>query len=161
MPQRGEAVLPEAHAPGLRDLGSDLARREDAPVGRLGCGREGSRFSKMMMPRQTDALPRRSRQGCSPPCPSFSSIIFTAGTALVSWNFSLLNFPVFMSRQPKYPVPIFHTKSPPGARWKREMPPSPVLWENPPMRAAVFRARTAVLLIAPKDMPDTLRSEAL
>ena len=46
---------------------------------------------------------------------SFSSIIFTSGRVAFFWNLSGQKLPS-PSRQPKYPVPIFHTISAP-CKW--------------------------------------------
>lgn len=51
----------------------------------------------------------------------------TLGLVAFSRNRSALKLPS-SPRHPKYPVPTFHTSPPPPSRWKREMPPSPVLW---------------------------------
>mmetsp|Transcript_18546 Transcript_18546/g.48424 ORF Transcript_18546/g.48424 Transcript_18546/m.48424 type:complete len:206 (+) Transcript_18546:517-1134(+) len=75
--------------------------------------------------------------GRMPPCAglapwlSLISIILTCSFVAFSLNWSGQKARVpsasIVLPQPKYPVPTFQTTSPPD-RWKREMPPSPVLW---------------------------------
>ena len=63
------------------------------------------------------------------------------------------------SRQPKYDVPIWKTRSPP-LRWYGETAPSPVFWRQPASAAPRLSASIAFLLRAPKLIPETLMTEA-
>jgi hypothetical protein len=91
------------------------------------------------------------------PCEIFSETIFTWSSAACSANRSGSKSPSGV-RQPKYPVPTSQTRSPPGSRWYREIPPSPVSWANPPSRAPSFSARIALPDSAPKLIAETFSS---
>ena len=62
------------------------------------------------------------------------------------------------SRQPKYDVPIWKTRSPP-LRWYGETPPSPVFWRQPARSAPRLSASIALPDSAPKLMPEMFTTE--
>mmetsp|Transcript_22206 Transcript_22206/g.75406 ORF Transcript_22206/g.75406 Transcript_22206/m.75406 type:complete len:252 (+) Transcript_22206:302-1057(+) len=73
--------------------------------------------------------------GSMPPCAGFapwlslSSIMRHCGLDALSLNIASSNTRLVVPLpHPKYPVPTFHTRSPPPFRWNLDMPPSPVLW---------------------------------
>lgn len=101
--------------------------------------------------------------GSTPPLPgadpwdSFNDTHLTSGSAALSAN-SRASKPPSASRQPKYPVPISQTRSPPPRRWCSDSPPSPVSCAKRPSAAPLLRASTARDDSAPKLIADTFSS---
>ncbi len=84
------------------------------------------------------------------PCESLISSATTGARATHSSSAPRSKFPP-RSRQPKYPVPIWKTRSPP-CRWWSEIPPSPVFCQQdapaaPRLSASIARPDSAPKLI--------------
>jgi len=92
------------------------------------------------------------------PCDSLISSARTGAPSSVRRRCSRLKCPA-SSRQPKYPVPIWNTSSPPW-RWCSDSPPSPVPCMHPARTAPSLSARIAAPESAPKLMPETFTTDA-
>ena len=88
---------------------------------------------------------------------SLISIARTGAVSTVATRRSRSKVPSRL-RQPKYPVPICQTRSPP-LRWWGEMPPSPVVCSAPARAQPLFSASMALPLSDPKLMAETFTTD--
>ena len=92
------------------------------------------------------------------PCDSLISIALTGADATRSLSRARSKRPC-SSRQPKYDVPIWKTRSPP-LRWYGDSAPSPVLCQQPASAAPLLSASMALADSEPKLIPEMLTTEA-